>query len=64
MKAESPSLPDLHSEQKTVSPKPTPEQVEQIKTLHAAGKKPGEIAKAVGLHHLAVWGILKPKKAA
>lgn len=51
-------------EHKPSPAKPTAEQIEQIKALHAAGKTPGEIAKEVGLHHLAVWGLLKPKKAA
>ncbi len=58
------STPKPGTEPKPSASKPTPEQVEQIKRLHAEGKKPGEIAKEVGLHHLAVWGILKPKKAA
>lgn len=49
---------------KASGPKVTPEQIEQIRMFHAAGKKLGEIAKEVGLHHLAVWGVLKPKKAA
>jgi len=52
------------TQEKHASSKPTPEQIEQIKRLSAAGKKLSEIAKEVGLHHLAVWGILKPKKAA
>lgn len=52
------------SEEKPASSKPTAEQIEQIKKLSAAGKKLSEIAKEVGLHHLAVWGILKPKNAA
>lgn len=42
--------------------RPTPEQVERIKTLHGAGKKLSDIAKEVRLHHLAVWGILKLRK--
>lgn len=46
------------------STKPTPELVEQIKRLQAAGKKPGEIATEVGLHRLTVGRILKPRKAA
>jgi len=48
-------------------PKPTAEQIEQIKALHAIGKKPGEIAKDVGLHHFVVMAVLKtnaPKSAA
>lgn len=49
------------AEAKTPPVKPTPEQIEQIRKLNAAGKKLAEIAKEVGLHHLAVWGILKPK---
>ncbi len=44
--------------------KPTPEQIEQIGKLNAAGKKPGEIAKVVGLHHFTVMAVLKSKKAA
>jgi hypothetical protein len=43
---------------------PTPEQIAQIKQLNAEGKKLSVIAKEVGLHHLAVWKILKPQKAA
>ncbi len=42
----------------------TPEQNARIKALHAAGKKPGEIATEVGLHRLAVGRILKRMKAA
>jgi hypothetical protein len=53
-----------NAEPKAPSSKPTPEQIEQIKKLHVTGKRPGEIAKEVGLHHLAVWSILKPPKAA
>lgn len=49
---------------KPTSAKLTPEQIEHIKQLHAKGKKPGEIAKEVGLHHFAVMGILRAKKAA
>ena len=44
--------------------RPTTEQIQQIRKLHASGKKLGEIAREVGMHHLAVWGVLKPKKAA
>jgi len=43
---------------------PTPEQIEQIKKLNAAGKTPGEIAKEVGLHHFSVMAVLKTPKAA
>ena len=50
--------------QRPPSSKPTPEQIEQIKKLHATGKRPGEIAKEVGLHHFSVMGVLKSKKAA
>jgi HB1, ASXL, restriction endonuclease HTH domain len=59
--AEPPRGTEAKASKAAATPKTTPEQVEQIKTLHAAGKKPGEIAKEVGLHHLAVWSILKPK---
>jgi DNA-directed RNA polymerase delta subunit len=52
---------DLKLEERS---KPTAEQIEQIRRLSVAGKKPGEIAKEVGMHHLAVWSLLKPKKAA
>jgi DNA-directed RNA polymerase delta subunit len=47
------------SEQKPASPKATAEQIDQIKRLHTEGKKPGEIAKEVGLHHFVVMGIIK-----
>jgi hypothetical protein len=50
--------------EKPASSKPTPEQVEQIMKLHAGGKKPGEIAKAVGLHHFSVAHVIKSKQAA
>jgi hypothetical protein len=53
-----------NAEPKAPSSKPTPEQIEQIRKLGAVGKKPGEIAKEVGLHHFAVMGVLKSKKAA
>lgn len=48
----------------STTPRPTAEQIQRIKELHGEGKKPGEIAKEIGLHHLAVWSILKTKKAA
>jgi hypothetical protein len=44
---------------KVAATKPTAEQVEQIKKLHEEGKRPGEIAKEVGLHHFSVMGVLK-----
>lgn len=57
--------PDVSGAQpKGSASKPTPEQIEQIMKLGGLGKKPGEIAKAVGLHHFAVMGVLKSKKAA
>jgi hypothetical protein len=49
---------------KAAAPKPTAEQIERIRKLDDAGKKPGEIAKEVGLHHFSVMGVLKSKKAA
>ena len=48
---------------KAPSSKPTPEQIQRIEKLHAEGKKPGKIAKEVGLHHFAVMGVLKSKMA-
>jgi hypothetical protein len=45
-------------------PQATTEQVETIKTLNAAGKKLGEIAREVGLHHFVVMRILKAGQAA
>jgi hypothetical protein len=51
-------------EQKPHSSQPTAEQIERIKTLHAAGKKPGEIGRDVGIHHFVVMRILKQNKAA
>jgi len=59
-----PKVEATRSDTKSHAPKPTPEQIEQIKKLGAVGKKPGEIAKEVGLHHFAVMGILKSKEAA
>jgi hypothetical protein len=50
-------------EQKTPASKFTPEQLAQIKKLHEEGKRPGEIAKEVGLHHFAVMGVLKSQMA-
>ncbi len=52
------------AEKKATPVKPTVDQIEQIKKLSAAGKKPGEVAKAVGLHHFTVMAVLKSKKAA
>ena len=50
------------------APKPvvrfTPEQIEKMKTLRAAGKKDGEIGKELGIGALDVFRALKPKKAA
>jgi hypothetical protein len=40
---------------------PTSAQIEQIKMLHAAGSKLGEIAKTLGVHHFTVLRALKPK---
>lgn len=54
----------LRAKVKSSAGKPTAEQIEQIKKLSATGKKLGEIAREVGLHHLAVWKILKPNQAA
>ncbi len=54
---------------KAEQPKPgssklTPEQIALIKALHAAGKKPGEIGKQVGIHHFTVLKVLRQKKTA
>jgi hypothetical protein len=49
------------SEPKPSSPQPTAEQIERIKALHAEGKKPGEIGKAVGVHHFTVLRVLNQK---
>lgn len=47
---------------KSKEPKPpTTEQIERIKALHAEGKKPGEIGKAVGVHHFTVLRVLNQK---
>jgi hypothetical protein len=46
---------------KTASAKSTTEQIERINALHAAGKRPGEIGKELGLHHLVVARILREK---
>jgi hypothetical protein len=43
--------------------KVTPELIDQVKIFDAAGKKLGEIAKEVGLHHFVVMRILKMDKA-
>jgi hypothetical protein len=48
-------------EPKPPSSQPTAEQIEQIKALHAEGKKPGEIGKAVGVHHFTVLRVLNQK---
>lgn len=50
-------------EQKPHSTQPTAEQIERIKALHAEGKKLGEIAKAVGVHHFTVLRVLNQKAA-
>ena len=38
--------------------KPTPEQIEQIKALHATGKTPGEISKETGVAPLVVGRVV------
>jgi hypothetical protein len=58
-----PTEPLKDASKGATTPKPTPEQIEQIKKMGAVGKKPGEIAKEVGLHHFAVMGVLKSKMA-
>lgn len=49
---------------KSTTSKPTPEQIARIRELQKSGKKLSDIAKEVGVHHLAVWSILKPHKVA
>lgn len=56
--------PTPNMEQKATTSKFTPEQVALIKKLHEEGKRPGEIAKEVGLHHFVVMRVLKEKNAA
>ncbi len=46
------------SEKSNVIWKPTPEQIAQIKALHATGKKPGEISKETGVAPLVVGKIV------
>lgn len=48
------------AENKSTTGKPTPEQIERIKALHAAGKSNGEIGKELGISNLTVWRTLKP----
>ncbi len=51
--------PQAETEQKpTMTWKPTPDQIEQIKALHAAGKKPGEISKETGVAAMVVGRIV------
>lgn len=45
---------------KSTPSKLTLEQIEQIKNLHAEGKKPGEIGKELSISTLTVWRTLKP----
>jgi hypothetical protein len=63
-KAQTKSEASPNPTEKPASSKPTPEQIEQIMKLHASGKKPGEIAKAVSLHHFVVMGVIKSEQAA
>jgi hypothetical protein len=57
------SKASTQSTDKSASSKPTPEQIERMKTLQAAGKKYGEIGKELGISTLTVFRALggKPK---
>lgn len=57
-----PSAPKVQAEARPS--KLTSEQIERIKKLHASGRTNVEIGKEFGIHHLAVWRIVKPPKAA
>jgi DNA-binding NarL/FixJ family response regulator len=48
------------TEKPAVASKSTPEQIERIKALHAAGRSNGEIGKELGISNLTVWRTLKP----
>ncbi len=63
LKADAQSSNDK-AEQKASAAKPTTEQIEQMKTLHASGKHFGEIAKILGLQTLTVWRALKAVRVA
>jgi hypothetical protein len=49
------------AEQKTAGAKLTGEQIARMKTLQAAGKTVGQIAKELGVHQFNVYRVLKPK---
>jgi hypothetical protein len=48
---------------KAIKPKPTEDQIAQMKLLHAEGKPLAEIAKELGVHHLTVLNIVKRQHA-
>lgn len=58
-KARKRARPKGSAKAKATASKPSPDQIEHMKALKAAGKTNGEIAKELGLNNLTVWRALK-----